>query len=409
MATKAATKEKAPKVRVTAKQVAAHREKVSRDLSPNWTGSESWSADEFAKKFREALKYYNFEHSAKELKPQVMKWMALNGYPKDIIARFKKTKDSRCELTMGAIASCLLKGMPNVREDFNQGRDASQWLGAQITNVIERGKNDIDEEAVAAAKAEAAADKPSAAQPTIQERVRDASMLMTAEIEDAIELFQADPDTFDPKAFKLLNLLRGKGAKAAHARIIKDFYARDIAELEELLGPKPDPQLVEGYKHRTKKQVKSLYAFMVEIQNACTMLMEEAKVMRKIRAPKAVSKDKLVAKLKYKKTDEPLKLVSVNPIDIIGAKELWIYNSKSRKLGKYVASEFNDLGVKGTTITGFDEAKSVQKTLRKPADQLKEFKAAGKVALRKFLEDINAVDTRMNGRINEEIMLLKVA
>jgi hypothetical protein len=90
-------------------------------------------------------------------------------------------------------------------------------------------------------------------------------------------------------------------------------------------------------------------------------------------------------------------------------KELWVYNTKTRKLGKYVAAEFHDLGVKGTTITGFDEAKSVQKTLRKPADQLKEFKAAGKVALRKFLDEINAVDTKMNGRINEETVLLKVA
>jgi hypothetical protein len=90
-------------------------------------------------------------------------------------------------------------------------------------------------------------------------------------------------------------------------------------------------------------------------------------------------------------------------------KELWIYNSKTRKLGKYVASDFNELGVKGTTIINFDETKSVQKTLRKPAEQLKEFKAAGKVQLRKFLEEINAVDTKMNGRINEETILLKVA
>ena len=62
----------------------------------------------------------------------------------------------------------------------------------------------------------------------------------------------------------------------------------------------------------------------------------------------------------------------------------------------------------GTTITGFSEMKSVQKTLRKPAEQLKAFKDAGKVVLRKFLEEINAVDTKMNGRINEDIMLLKV-
>jgi hypothetical protein len=109
------------------------------------------------------------------------------------------------------------------------------------------------------------------------------------------------------------------------------------------------------------------------------------------------------------KTDEPLKLVSISPTDIIGAKELWIYNTKSRKLGKYVAAEYQTLGVKGTTITGFNENLSVQKTIRKPEEKLKEFKIASKVVLRKFLEEINATDTKMNGRINEEIILLKVA
>jgi hypothetical protein len=139
------------------------------------------------------------------------------------------------------------------------------------------------------------------------------------------------------------------------------------------------------------------------------MLAQEAKVNRAPRKTKAVPAEKIVAKLKFMKTNEPLKLVSISPTDIIGAGELWIYNTKSRKLGKYVAAEFQTLGVKGTTITGFDEFKSVQKTVRKPEEKLKEFKAAGKIALRKFLEDINATDTKMNGRINEETILLKVA
>jgi hypothetical protein len=73
-----------------------------------------------------------------------------------------------------------------------------------------------------------------------------------------------------------------------------------------------------------------------------------------------------------------------------------------------VAAEYQELGVKGTSITGFDEHKSVQKTLRKPEEQLKEFKGAGKVALRKFLEDIKAVDIKLNGRLNEDTILLKV-
>jgi hypothetical protein len=68
---------------------------------------------------------------------------------------------------------------------------------------------------------------------------------MTEELETAIESFQNDPETFDPKSFKVLNLLKGKGVKAAHARIIKDFYGRDLSELEELASGKADEQLRE--------------------------------------------------------------------------------------------------------------------------------------------------------------------
>ena len=77
-------------------------------------------------------------------------------------------------------------------------------------------------------------------------------------------------------------------------------------------------------------------------------------------------------------------------------------------MGKYVAEEFQELGVKGTSITGFSQLLSVQKTLRKPEEQLKEFKSAGKVQLRRFLEDIRAVDIKLNGRCNEDTVLLKV-
>ena len=60
-------------------------------------------------------------------------------------------------------------------------------------------------------------------------------------------------------------------------------------------------------------------------------------------------------------------------------------------------------------IRGFCTKNSEIKTLRKPEEKLKEFARAGKVQLRKFLDDINATDTKMNGRINEETILLKVA
>jgi hypothetical protein len=398
---KLATKAPATKTRVTKKQVIAHRTKAVKDYSPIWDTASEMNTDQFMRHFHSAMSYYRLEFSGKDLKPAVLKWMLGVGCTKQDIASFKKTKDNRCNVTMGAIASCLLRGMPAVREDFNKGRDTTAWLRNEIVQIVEQGKDDIDEDAVVEVK-------PTVAQPSIQDRVREAAYRMTEEIEDAIEGFQKDPDNFDPKAFKMLNLLKGKEVKAAHARIIKGFYSRDLAELELLASGDGDEQLREGYSHRSKKQIKNLIVFYQEIMSACDMLAQEAKVNRAPRKTKAVSKDKLIAKLKFMKSNEPLKLVSINPVDIIGAGELWIFNTKTRKLGRYVAAEFNVLGVKGTTITGFDEFKSICKTLRKPEEKLKEFKSAGKVQLRKFLDDINATDTKMNGRINEETVLLRV-
>lgn len=392
----------ATKTRVTKKQVIAHRTRAVKDTSPNWDGCEDWSADQFYSHFRRAMDWYRLECELKTYKPTIVKWMESVGCAKQDILAVKRLKDFRINTTMGAIASCLLKGMTAQRADFNGGKDSAEWLRNAIVEAIASGKGDTEGEEKVELKKDVYV-------PSIQERMREAAVRMTEELEDALEGFQTDPENFDPKAFKVLNLLKGKEVKAAHARLIKTFYERDLAELEELASGKGCEQLKEGYSHRSKKQIRNLIAFYQEIMSACDMLAQEAKVNRKPRARKTVPAEKIVAKLKYKKSDEPLKLVSINPADIIGSKELWIYNTKSRKLGKYVAAEFSELGVKGTTITGFSETLSVMKTVRKPEEKLKEFKAAGKVQLRKFLEDINATEARMNGRINEEIILLKVA
>lgn len=390
----------ATKTRVTKKHVAEHRSNSKRDLSPKWDGHEDWTTDKFLSHFRQSMDYYRMEFNGRDLKPKVIIWMSANGYTKDQIKAFKDTKDFRCNTTMGSIAANLLRGMPVVRSDFNEGRNTAQWLGAEIAKILDEGKNDYEPE-------EPTEEKVTAPLVSIQDRVREATFAMTEEIEESLDSFSRDPEAFDPKTYKILNLLKGKQAKAAHARIIKDFYQRQYNEYVELQEGKCD-QLKEAYRHLSKAQVKKILAFYQDILGACDMLMQEAKVNRKPRAKKSQPVEKIVAKLKFMKQDEKLKLVSISPADIIGAKELWVFNIKTRKLGKYVAGEFNDLGVKGTSITGFDEIKSVQKTLRKPEEQLKEFKAAGKVALRKFLEDIKAVDIKLNGRINEDTVLLKV-
>jgi hypothetical protein len=370
-----------------------------KDPSPNWAGHETWNNEVFFSFFHEAMKYYHINHKSAELKSRVINWMSRVEYSKDTIKQFKSTKDYRCSGTMGAVASNLLRGMPDSREEFNQSKNSAEWLKKEIDEVLKEGINDTEEVVV---------DSKPTYTPSIQERLRESSLRMTDEIEDAIELFQKDPETFDPKSFKLVNLLRSRQVKAAHARIIQGLYKNNQQELQEAYTNKKDETLKEAYEHLGKKNLKKILDFYNEIISACEMLGQEAKINRKPRAVKSVSKDKLIAKLKFKKTDTGLKLVSVNPLDVVGSKELWIYNTKTRKIGKYIAAEFSDLSVKGTTIINFDVEKSLQKTLRKPAEQLKSFNSMGKVQLRKFLEDINAVDIKLNGRINEDTVLLKV-
>jgi hypothetical protein len=176
-------------------------------------------------------------------------------------------------------------------------------------------------------------------------------------------------------------------------------------------------QLKEGYAHIKKADIAK-YRKAIETVNAeLDFIIDQAKATRKPRKPKARSASKVVEKLKFCKADDKYSLASIDPTTIVGANELWVFNVKTRKLGKYVASNVDPKGlardgtglsVKGTTIIGFDEKESIQKTLRKPEEQLKEFKAAGKVALRKFLEEINTTDTKLNGRCNPDTVLLKV-
>ena len=399
MATVAGVKIKPKAKKITSVSI---RENAKRDHSPKWDGVDDMSVEQYAAHFRSAMKYYNLETSAKDLKVKVIDWMGRNDYTKDQIQEFKKTKDWRCHLTMGAIASCLLKGMPDVRAGFNNGKSAVTWLKNEIATIVEAGKYDIEtvEEVKGA--------KPQAQVISIQDRIRDQAVAMSDEIDAAIDSWIMDPEAFDPKAIKLVSLLRGKGAKAAQSRYIKSFFARGLAELQELSSGNADEQLREGYKFASRKNVKKLIEFYEGIASACEQIAAEAKVLKKPRAKKAVPADKLVAKLKFLVRDDKLGIVSVPPAQIIGAQGVVVFNNKTRKLGYYIATSTEGLSIRGTTLLNFT-AKSVQRTLRKPPEQLKEFKDQN--TQRRFetwFSKIKTTETVLNGRFGEDTVILKV-
>jgi hypothetical protein len=129
------------------------------------------------------------------------------------------------------------------------------------------------------------------------------------------------------------------------------------------------------------------------------------------RQRKAVPVEKQVAKLKYLKTFKEvatkLDLTSISPVKLHGASEAWVYDTAKRKLHHYIADEYSkSFTVKGSTLLGFDTSKSEVKTLRKPAEQLKEI-VGSKPAARKYFNEIKAVATTPNGRFNDAMIILR--
>ena len=160
---------------------------------------------------------------------------------------------------------------------------------------------------------------------------------------------------------------------------------------------------MEGYSNFTKRELKKFAEFVEQIITDCNQMVQTAKANRAPRKRKPVPLGKQVAKVKYMKEFAELKLKSIKPEDMIGAKEVWLYNTKYRKVQVY--KNESGLAIKGTTIIGFDVTDSKSMTLRKPEEFFKGL-AMGKRALTAAFKTLKTKPATPNGRINEECIIL---
>ena len=238
----------------------------------------------------------------------------------------------------------------------------------------------------------------------IQERMAEKTAEFLGELEgrfdDFTSEFKGEP--------KLVELMTQMNVPAVQVKTVQEFINKKIVEFEEVNSSK-DPQVLEAYKHLGKRQITSMIKWWTQAlsdANSYNVVKKAAKAPRK---KKAVLPEKVVAKLKYAKEFKELALKSADPTTILTAQELWVYNTKTRKLGIYIADQYaGTLTVKNSSIMGFDATASVQKTLRKPKEQIKEFTANGKPAAKKWFKGIKATEIKLNGRISTDIILLKV-
>lgn len=352
---------------------------------PQW-GPEAaeWPDDKFDSKLRKSMNYYNYHYSQKDCKKHVVAWaQSTNKFSKTELKAFIRSSDKSTNMTACSIVMAHNAGMPLKQKHVD-------FLIKSIQTAIESADPEVEEVVKTAEQV--------AYKPTIQDRMNEKTSELIGELEGEYD---------DMNSVKFYDWFTKNNVIQSQLGKYEELFSKRKAELE-LAQSKKDAQVTEGYSHYKAADFKKHIKWLEDLLAAVEQYRGVKKATKKARVKKAPSKEKLVAKLKYAKTDAALKIVSINPADILGSSTLWVYNTKTRKLGRYVAASYQTLGIKGTTITGFDSDKSICKTLRKPEDKLKEFAKSGKVALRKFLDDIKATETKMNGRISTDIVLLKV-
>ena len=353
---------------------------------------------DYKRLFWEAQYYIHYDVSSKVLSSEFIKYCAKHFDKKDA-AVLKKLPDHMFS-TIGKYTYIVNKGGKLTEDD---------------TTLVEKHYNALLEQAQVVAskdkKDQAIEDsKPKAPVISIQQRMRDQVVDLVSECEHYLDIMVDGDmevgDKFDPYN----NMLSyDTEIKPAHAKIIRDQFVPMRDEAQEVVDWN-DEDIKEAYANfDTAKKRKAFLAFYEQILTACDTIINTGKANRKTRVKKAPTKDKLVAKLKYKESDPNTGMASINPISIVEAKILWVFNTKNRKLGVYVADELQGpLSVKGASITGYDPVKSVQKTIRKPEETLR---GAGKLArtkMQKLYDGVKATDTKLNGRLNEHTILIKV-
>ena len=193
-----------------------------------------------------------------------------------------------------------------------------------------------------------------------------------------------------------------------HAKYIIQMYQSDIEDLQCLVSGTADAQLKEGYSSSTKKQIKSALDFYNKTISAANMIIKKSVANRKPRKTSTKQRDfiKDVSGFKYRTECSEMGLVSVSPIKIIGAKEVWVYNTVTRKLGKYCSMDDTGLDVSGTSIKNYSQQTSVSKTLRNPETQLKNFSGG----IRKYnnqFKQIKGKELAVKTRLNTDTIILK--
>jgi hypothetical protein len=340
--------------------------------------------------FAAAFKWYNYHYGKKDAKEMLCHYLEHNGRKVDA-KKMRGIPDSQIRITPAWVCRMTLIGLELLEHE-------QCIIDEQISEML-KSKQEVR-------KSQEEKDDDTAVQKlTIQDHLREKVSECCGELEGMFDDFIVAGAKMSAD-FSPIKLMRGMNISPNMVSTVSAVWELRLTEFNEVLEG-VDPDLVEGYSHLNKNQLKQCVKFCETVINDCNSYVQLKKVERKPRAKKAVSPEKLCRKFKFLREFEELGLKSEPVTKLVGASEAWLYDTAKRRLIHVMAdSHIGTFTVKGSAIAGFDTLTTVQKTLRKPAEQIKAVTGGGKPAARKAFGEIKATETKFNGRGNDNMIIL---
>lgn len=235
----------------------------------------------------------------------------------------------------------------------------------------------------------------------ISERVVDKSVDLIAEIDGVLD----NRDT----EFSVYEYLKERNVTGKVARQIIEYYQPLADELEMALTKK-DEQVVEAYSHLKKPELRQYHDMVKSVIEDAEKFNDVKKASRKPRKKKVKSTASIVQFMKPKDEDKEFKIKSVNPANILGASEVWLFNTVYKTLTVLYAKSDKGLGIHRTAVTDYDEEKSMTKRIGRKANLiLPVVLNGGKVERRKIIEKVNTDKIQHKDRVSGDVIILRVS
>jgi hypothetical protein len=323
----------------------------------------------------QALNYYNNNHNSADYRG----WFVAH-FKKRIDFPFSSVSDFEYRIA-GVLSRILANG--NHLDQLHVDR-----IESEFTRIREKALK---------VKVVVEDDAPAVKKPTIQER-------MDVKVSDFLGEFAGLVDEYvtDKTNPNVGGLLKTMGITGPMGKKVAERVQGQMAELKELLEGK-DKQLNEGYSNLRRPEQKKLLSIYETLMEK--LVQAKVTVVRKTRVVKAKPSGVIVKDMKFKQEDVALKIKSIIVPNVIGAAEVWVFNTKTRNMQVYYAIEGSGITVKGTRMLNFDTEKSAQRKVRK-AETVSALQGVGKRIFAQFFKAIKSKDGKPNGRTNEDCVIM---